>query len=147
MYYEADDQCSPHEEACQVVSPERDRILIIDDDFTQADALSFCFRKQGYEVSIATTCCDGMTSAFSQRPDVVVLDLALPDGDGLDVCAELADHRATADVPIVIVSGSERPDIVRRTRTAGCHFFVRKPYDPNALLILVQQAIADSRDW
>ena len=147
MYYEEEIQGLPAEEPCQVVAPERERILIVDDDFSQAESLGFCFRKQGYDVSIATTCSDGVHQAFSHHPDVVVLDLALPDGDGLDVCAELADHQSTAHVPVIVVSGTERPAIVRQARTAGCRFFVRKPYDPNALLVLVQQAISDARDW
>lgn len=147
MFLEEENLASPQPAPCSVISPDRDHILIVDDDFDQADALSVCFRKQGYEVTIATSCGDGLALATSSRPDVVVLDVCLPDGDGLDVCAELADHAATSDVPVIVVSGAERGEIVRQARTAGCRFFVRKPFDPNALLVLVQQAIADSRTW
>ena len=50
-------------------------------------------------------------------------------------------------IPVIILSGMERPDIIRRSRAAGCQYFVRKPYDPNALLILVQHAIGETRGW
>ena len=51
------------------------------------------------------------------------------------------------DIPVIIVSGDDKPDVVRKARAAGCHFYVRKPYDPNALLTLSRTAIAESRDW
>jgi len=41
----------------------------------------------------------------------------------------------------------EKPSIVRQARAAGCQYYVRKPYDPNALLLLVQNAISESKDW
>jgi CheY-like chemotaxis protein len=45
---------------------------------------------------------------------------------------------------VIIVSGTERKDIIRQSRAAGCQYFVRKPFDPNALLVLIDQAIAET---
>jgi CheY-like chemotaxis protein len=78
---------------------------------------------------------------------LILLDLRLPDADGFSVCQELADSSETCAIPVIILSGMERPDIIRRSRAAGCQYFVRKPYDPNALLILVQHAIGEARNW
>jgi CheY-like chemotaxis protein len=50
----------------------------------------------------------------------------------------------TCDVPVIVLSGEERPDVVRRARQAGCRFFLRKPYDPNVLLALVMAALSDA---
>jgi twitching motility two-component system response regulator PilH len=80
-------------------------------------------------------------------PSLVLLDLRLPDADGFNVCQELADASETCTIPVIILSGMERPDIIRRSRAAGCQYYVRKPYDPNALLILVQHAIGESKAW
>ena len=74
--------------------------------------------------------------AREHRPDLVLLDVRLPDLDGFTVCEELVDSPDTCDIPIIIVSGSDRTDIVRSSRAAGCEFFVSKPYDPNVLLTL-----------
>ena len=79
--------------------------------------------------------------ARSQRPHLVLLDLGLPDADGFQVCQELADDLATTSIPVIIVSGEERRDILRRARAAGSQFYVRKPYDPNALLVLIETAL------
>lgn len=65
-------------------------------------------------------------------------------GGVLRVCQQLVDNPATCDIPVIILSGMQRPDIIRRSRSAGCRYYVRKPYDPNALLVLIDQAIEES---
>ena len=66
---------------------------------------------------------------------------------GFDVCQQLADDPQTCSIPVIILSGMERPDIIRRARSSGCQYFVRKPYDPNALLVLIQSAIGEADKW
>ena len=88
--------------------------------------------------------CLTMHSARLDPPDLVLLDLRLPTSDGLSVCQQLTDAPETCGIPVIIVSGMERPDIVRRSRAVGCQYFVRKPYDPSALLVLVEHALAES---
>lgn len=123
------------------------RILIIDDDDAMVDVLSQRLSSQGYEILVATSGDEGLAVARRQVPHLVLLDLRLPDADGFSVCQELADSAETCSIPVIILSGMERPDIIRRSRAAGCQYFVRKPYDPNALLILMQHAIGEARDW
>lgn len=88
-----------------------------------------------------------MAKARSQRPSLIVLDLRLPDADGLGVCSQLVDSPETCTIPVIILSGLEDPEVVRRCRAAGCQYFLRKPYDPNVLLVLIRQAIRDCRGW
>ena len=59
----------------------------------------------------------------------------------LPLCQHLADDPTTCQIPVIILSGMEGPDIVRNARAAGCLFFLRKPYDPNALLLLTRDAL------
>ena len=110
------------------------KILIVDDDPSLIESLSYCLRYQGYTVFNALNGADGIRKAQNEHPDVVLLDLGLPDLDGLEVCAKLADGSDTCGTPVIVVSGLDRPNIVRETRAAGCEFYVRKPYDPNAPL-------------
>ncbi|MEX2187849.1 MAG: response regulator [Pirellulales bacterium] len=125
--------------------PPRDgaKVLIIDDDEQIAEPLAFRLQKQGFHTLVAHAGEPGLAMARSERPSAVLLDLRLPDIDGFSVCEQLDSDPATCHIPIIILSGMERPDIIRRARAAGCTYFVRKPYDPNALLILIQSAIAD----
>lgn len=122
-------------------------VLIIDDDHDQSFVLCDRLERQGYKTLSANTGRLGQTIAESLRPHLVLLDLRLPDMDGFDVCQRLSDAAETSHIPVIILSGMERPDIIRRSRAAGCQYFIRKPYDPNALLILVQQAIDESLNW
>jgi len=122
-------------------------VLIIDDDEDQSFVLCNRLERQGYKTLSANTGRLGQTIAESLRPHLVLLDLRLPDMDGFDVCQRLSDTAETSHIPVIILSGMERPDIIRRSRAAGCQYFIRKPYDPNALLILVQQAIEESLNW
>ncbi|HEV3005938.1 MAG TPA: response regulator [Pirellulales bacterium] len=125
----------------------RRRILIVDDDDAMVDVLGQRLGRQGFEILVAASGEEGLAIARQRRPDLVVLDLRLPDADGFSICQELADSMETSSIPVIILSGMERPDIIRRSRAAGCQYFVRKPYDPNALLILVQHAIGEAERW
>jgi CheY-like chemotaxis protein len=130
------------------LSPEeRQKILIVDDDEALAEVLSRRLQQQGFDAATVDSGAAGLAKAREEHPALIVLDLRLPDADGFSICEQLADSPATCDIPVIILSGLERPDILRRCRAVGCHYFVRKPYDPNALLILIRQAIRESAGW
>jgi CheY-like chemotaxis protein len=120
------------------------RILIVDDDEAMVDVLSRRLSQQGFDTLAAYSGGAGLELARKELPLLILLDLRLPDQDGLAVCEQLVDSAETCDIPVIVLSGLDRPDILRRCRAAGCHYFVRKPYDPNALLVLIRQAITDS---
>jgi CheY-like chemotaxis protein len=136
----------PLEMASPDCAKARFNVLIVDDDEAQADVLSTRLARQGFGTLIACSGQRALELARAERPDCVLLDLRLPDVDGFDLCQDLVDSAETCDIPVIIVSGLERPDIIRRCRAAGCHYYVRKPYDPNALLTLVRQAIGETRE-
>ena len=140
-----DFQTKPQPEAA--AEKKIEHILIIDDDELQVEVLSHNFISQGYRVSIAHNCSAGREKAAELSPDLILLDIGLPDGDGLDICSELCDDPTTSEIPVVVVSGQDNNDVVRQARKAGCHYFVRKPYDPNALLVLAKSAIQEGGAW
>jgi CheY-like chemotaxis protein len=123
------------------------RILIVDDDREQAEALTLAFRRQGYGVVAAHTVEQTWRCVQTEPPQLIILDIQLPDGDGLNVCRRLTDDLETCEIPVILLSGTERPDIIRNARAAGCHYFLRKPYDPNALLLLAESALGERRGW
>lgn len=127
-------------------APIRRSILIVEDDQSLADVLGILLERQGFQIKKAGTGQMGMALARTGKPSLILLDLQLPDVDGLELCQQLVDDQRTSEIPVIILSGLERPDIVRRSRSAGCHYFVHKPYDPNALLALIEQAINASEE-
>ncbi len=131
----------------RIVAGTRHTVLIVDDDEALAEVLSRRLQQQGFAAITADSGKEGLAKARSERPTLIVLDLRLPDVDGFAICEELADSSATCAIPVIILSGMEQPDILRRCRAAGCFYFVRKPYDPNALLTLIRQAIREAGPW
>ena len=133
--------------ALEAALPKQQNILIVDDDAPLVEALSLRLRQQGFGVLTADSGSEALVVARENQPCLILLDLRLPDTNGWLVCTKLADDQPTCHIPVIILSGMERPDIIRRSRAAGCQYFVRKPYDPNALLILIQHAIAEASQW
>lgn len=123
------------------------KILITEDDVCQMEILEYRFSQQGFQVIKAQTGQQALELADQHLPDAILMDVDLPDMSGMDLCRRLTDAEATSDIPIVILSGSTEADIVRQARSAGSSFFLRKPFDPSALLLLVNQAIDDSKQW
>ena len=135
---------SPKTAPAKITASRRPSILIIDDDEVLSDVLSRRLQQQGFDALTADSGQFGLARARADQPSLILLDLRLPDADGITICEQLADDLETCAIPVIILTGMERPDILRRCRAAGCHYYLRKPYDPNALLVLVRQAITDT---
>lgn len=132
---------------CKIEPKQRDSILIIDDDEAMLDVLSRRLSQQGFAIITADSGGEGLGAAHKKTPSLIILDLRLPDLDGFEICEALASSPETSCIPVIILSGMERPDIIRRSRAAGCLYFVHKPYDYNALLVLIHQAIDEAKAW
>jgi CheY-like chemotaxis protein len=134
----------PKTAPAKITAGRRPSILIIDDDEVLSDVLSRRLQQQGFDALTADSGQCGLARARADQPSLILLDLRLPDADGITICEQLADDLETCAIPVIILTGMERPDILRRCRAAGCHYYLRKPYDPNALLVLIRQAIQDT---
>jgi len=134
----------PKASSTPVVAKRRPKVLVIDNDDTLSAVLTDRLKKQGFSTAAAYSGQSGLEMAKAESPSLILLDLGLPDADGLAICEQLSDAPETCTTPIVILSGRDQPGLVRRCRAAGCHYFLRKPYDPNALLVLIRQAIHES---
>ena len=130
-----------------VETPERRHILIVDDEVSQTQILAYSFQKLGFKVTVVHSGPAGLEAARNEHPDLIVLDIEMPEMSGLEICHDLKDSSETCEIPIIFVSGTERPDVIRAARSAGSEFFLAKPYDPNALLTLVQAALGGECEW
>ena len=130
-----------------IVITDRTTVLVIEDDPSQIELLEDGLTRNGFHVLSCRTANAGLRIARSEMPDVILLDLGLPDGDGMKLCEQLADDPETSETPIIVVSGTTDDDVVRRSRASGGKFFLHKPYDPNTLLLLINKAIDDRVSW
>ncbi|MAE69579.1 MAG: two-component system response regulator [Gemmatimonadetes bacterium] len=108
-------------------------LLIVDDDRSLVDALTLYLDGFGYLIHKAYNGSAGERKARHKQPDVIILDIMLPDKDGYEVCQRLKRHRRTKHIPIVMLSAkSSVPDIDKGFR-ALADAYVTKPFDPARL--------------
>jgi two-component system KDP operon response regulator KdpE len=117
---------------------QRPRILLVDDEAAIQRAVASLLRARGYDVEVAGTGADALRIVRDQRPDLIVLDLGLPDLDGSEVCRRM---RADTQVPIVVLSarGTEADKV--NALDLGADDYVTKPFGPEELLARIRVAL------
>lgn len=115
---------------------EGQRILIIDDDHEIARGLGIRLKAKGYEVATAHGGKEGLALASEYKPDAIILDIRMPDMDGLTVLSGLQDGARTSSIPVVMCSASlvDQKDALDR----GASFFVQKPFDAPVLFAAIE---------
>jgi two-component system KDP operon response regulator KdpE len=114
------------------------RILIVDDDPLLQKSLTLFFMMQGYDVEGATTARAAFESLDRQRPDLIVLDLGLPDLEGREVCKRI---RQASDVPIIVLSAKSGEQDKVSALEQGADDYVSKPFNSDELLARVRVAL------
>jgi DNA-binding response OmpR family regulator len=117
------------------------KILIIEDDLDVAEMLNAYFRVQGYDVFTVNWGEDGVRSCQTVHPDLVILDIRLPDIDGYEVARRIRGDRRTADVPIIFLT--EKRDRADRLQglELGADDYITKPFDVQELRLRVRNAL------
>ncbi|MDH5372760.1 MAG: response regulator [Acidimicrobiia bacterium] len=109
------------------------RILVIDDAEATLRLLQVALGREGYEVITKTDGESGLASIAEQLPDVLILDIALPDIDGWEILARLRDDERTAQIPVLIMSAHDTDDIRGRADVTEASAFIAKPFAPEHL--------------
>lgn len=119
----------------------KSKILIVEDDLDVAEMLNAYFRVQGYEVYTVNWGEDGVRSCQTVHPDLVILDIRLPDIDGYEVARRLRSDRRTAEVPIIFLT--EKRDRADRLQglEIGADDYITKPFDVQELRLRVRNAL------
>ncbi|MFC7547316.1 response regulator [Plantactinospora sp. GCM10030261] len=114
------------------------RVLVVEDEESFSDALSYMLRKEGFEVSLAATGTDALTEFDRTGADIVLLDLMLPEMSGTEVCRQL---RQRSRVPIIMVTArdSEIDKVVGLE--IGADDYVTKPYSPRELVARIRAVL------
>ena len=112
----------------------KSNILIVNSEPEIINTLSSVLRARNYSISVASTGAEGLEMAKSQRPELILLEAAMPDIDGFEVCAKLTSDRVTRDTPVIMTSDNGGSEAVLRARTAGASDYIVKPFDLFTLL-------------
>jgi CheY-like chemotaxis protein len=113
------------------------RILVADDDQDAVLSLTMLLRDEGYEVRGVHRGSEVLQAVFNFAPDVVLLDIGMPQMTGYDVARTLRDRYGSARPALIAVTGRAGEFDRRQARAAGFEHHVAKPYEPRALLRLI----------
>jgi DNA-binding response OmpR family regulator len=116
-------------------------VLLVDDDEDLLVALAAPLRRQGFDVAVATDAVTAVSTAIKQPPDVVIMDIGLPGGDGTMVMQRLHSLPKLAGVPIIILSGRDPEKHRDAALAAGAAVYLTKPVAPDQLTAAVLGAL------
>ena len=114
------------------------QILLVDDEPALRDSLTYTLQKEGYEVMIAADGLSAIKQFHKQVPDVILLDLMLPEVSGMEVCWRI---RAFSNVPIVILSAKDQDIDKVWGLEAGADDYVTKPFNTRELLARIKAVL------
>ena len=121
------------------MTPPLPHVLVAEDNTLVADAMRLLFEETGHRVTTAGTIVDAVRVASSDPVDLLLLDLGLEDGDGLEVLDQLRARGATPKVAVAL-TGRDEPEVIERCRAAGCRDVLLKP-------VPVSDLLRKSREW
>ena len=120
------------------------RILIVEDNEMNRDVLSRRLRRHGYDVLSAAAGLDGLRLAHEARPDLILMDLAMPDIDGWECAKRLKADVETAAIPIIALTAHAMLGDREKALDAGCDDFDTKPIDFSGLLGRMHRLLCSS---
>jgi excisionase family DNA binding protein len=111
------------------------KVLLVDDDVELVELMTKVLEEDGrFEVRVATTGFDAGMMVKEYRPDLIVLDVMLPDINGREVCHRVRDDKSLEDVRILCISGMIEEDRIQELKLSGADDFLHKPFDIEELI-------------
>jgi PleD family two-component response regulator len=117
------------------------KLLIVEDDLDVADMLNAYFRVQGYEVFTVNWGEDGVRDCLSYHPDLLILDIRLPDIDGYEVARRVRSNHRTADIPIIFLTEKRERNDRLQGMELGADDYITKPFDVQELRLRVRNVL------
>ena len=117
------------------------KILVIDDEMDFIELINYHLQQAGFQVLAADTGKHGLVLARREHPDLILLDMGLPDIDGLSICEMLRSQPATARIPIVLVTAMNGEIPRANALSSGANHFLPKPFSRETLCGCVEKAL------
>jgi CheY-like chemotaxis protein len=122
-------------------------VLLVDDDNTILLGTGVRLKSMGYTVYTAKDAVSAVSAVRKNEPDVVVLDISLPAGDGFLVAGRLQSLVGSAATPIIFITASEDPALRERAKKLGAVGFLKKPFDATSLADAIESALSPGDNW
>ena len=115
--------------------------LIIEDNENNLELIRFILEQADYKIRYAMTGLEGVQQALTIPPDFIILDIQLPDINGLEVLKRIRAHAVGRDIPIIAMTSYAMSGDRERLLKAGCTSYIEKPIDPMLVIQQIEQAI------
>jgi len=119
------------------------RVMAVDDDHVIRGLLEVNLEMEGHEVVMAVDGQDALAKVRSDPPDLILLDVMMPNVNGWQVAEELKSDEATRDIPIIFLSARAMDADVRKGTSLGVESYVTKPFDPIDLMELIDRLLQE----
>ena len=116
-------------------------IMIVDDDPHVVDSLSVLLRESGFNVTAAQNGATALEQVRAEPPGLILLDLILPQMQGMDLCRVLKEDPATREIPIIMLTGRAKEGDKIGGLEAGADDYVTKPFSPRELVLRIHRAL------
>lgn len=120
------------------------RVLLAEDEPNIVESLRFLLERAGFDISVETDGPAALESVLQAPPDVLVLDVMLPDLDGYEVLRRLRTNRATSGLPVLMLTAKGQRENRETAIEAGADLFMTKPFDNSEIIQAVEQLAADT---
>jgi len=117
------------------------RIMVIDDDANIRAILKYRFEKEGFTVRLAANGLDAQADVNAQKPDLIVLDLMMPEMDGLQFLSVLRSNPGTRGMPVIVLTALGNNPHTERAREMGVASVIAKPFSPRRLVEQARKAL------
>jgi CheY-like chemotaxis protein len=118
----------------ELINPEESIILLVDDLKQNLKLLTFILEAENYQTSFALSGKDTLERLNVLTPDLILLDLMMPDMNGLEVCKKIKSHREYKDIPIIFLTASQEESHLAEAYNVGASDYVTKPFKKPELL-------------
>jgi len=118
------------------------RVLVVDDNFVNVKLLEELLKSASYEVATAMSGEAALEKVVQSSPDIVLLDVMMPDMDGYEVCRRIRQNEKTAQLPVIMISALDKPGDREMGLAAGANDFLSKPIEDVLLFPAMQNAMA-----
>jgi DNA-binding response OmpR family regulator len=120
------------------------KILVVEDEIGQLTTVAKVLRTAGFDVVAASDGTSAVATARREHPDVILLDLGLPAGDGIVVMHRLKNLIPTATIPVIVLSGRDPTENREAALVAGAVAYLEKPADRDKLVQAIRKVLGDS---
>lgn len=122
------------------------KVLVADDDAEIVQLLEIGLGAGGWQVCTAADAVRAFSYAKKEAPDVILLDIAMPGGNGLDVLRLMKDSPVTKQIPVIVISGSADPDMPKKVKDMGAVDYLAKPFTIRQVLEAMKPYASRSGD-